>query len=74
MDEAATGLCGFHIPGVQTLGSDCRLLTSKMDLRETGYEDRGWMEPAQNCVKQWALVVAELDPWLKVKYSWLTIQ
>jgi hypothetical protein len=41
MDAAATGLCGFHIPGVQTQGSDCRLLTSKMDLRERGYEDRG---------------------------------
>jgi len=26
MEEAATGLCGFHIPGVQTLGCDCRLL------------------------------------------------
>ena len=37
MAEAATGLCGFHIPRVQTLGSDCRLLTSKMDIRERGY-------------------------------------
>jgi hypothetical protein len=62
MDEAATGLCRFHILGVQTLGSDCILLTSKMDLRETDYEDRGGMEPAQNSVKQWALVVTELDP------------
>jgi len=62
MDKAATGLCGFHIPGVQTLGSDCGLLMSKKDLRETGYEDRGRMDPAQNSVKQWALVVAELDP------------
>ena len=62
MDEAATGLCVFHILGVQTSGSDCRFLTSKMDLRETGYEERGKMEPAKNSVKQWALVVAELDP------------
>lgn len=41
MDAAGTGLCGFHIPGVQTPGSDYRLLMSKMDIRETGYEDRG---------------------------------
>jgi hypothetical protein len=36
IDKAATGRCGFHIPGVQTLGSDCGLLMSKKDLRETG--------------------------------------
>jgi hypothetical protein len=62
MDEAATELCGFYIPGVQTLGYGCRLLMSKMDLRETGYEDRGRMDPTQNSVKQWALLVAEWDP------------
>jgi len=62
MDEAVTELRGFHIPGVQTLGYGCRLLMSKMDLRETGYEDRGRMDPTQNSVKQLALVVAELDP------------
>jgi hypothetical protein len=32
MDKAATGWCGFHIPAVQTLGSDCGLLMSKKDL------------------------------------------
>jgi len=62
IDEAATEMCGFHIPGVQTLGYGCRLLMSKMDLRETGYEDRERMDPTQNSVKQWSLVVAELDP------------
>jgi hypothetical protein len=54
---------------VKILASDPRQLMSKMDLRETGYEDRWRMDPAQHTISQEALVLAEPNPRIQVQDS-----
>jgi hypothetical protein len=50
VDGTGSGLCpvgGFGISGVEPpWGSATTVLVSKMDLRETGYEDGRWIELA----------------------------
>jgi hypothetical protein len=48
VDGTGSGSCpmaGFGISGVQPSGSATTVLVSKVDLRETGCEDRRWGTP-----------------------------
>jgi hypothetical protein len=61
-DSGSCSVGGFGTSVVESLGSVLGQLVSKVDLREIGYEDGRWMEPAQDRVQCRGLALEVLNP------------